>query len=164
MKKTILLLLFTVTVLFLLNCQKEVSSETGTLGLTAEEYIDYTIDGVSYHLEPDSLVTLSGFNSTSLNLTTSQISGFKRLSPDRCVIFVRHPDTTTSGNFPLLNIHVQKYRSIFFSGQNVPPKVSMKNIPLKINEFYEGSMVGNFIDTSLIQHTISCNFKVKRKI
>jgi hypothetical protein len=164
MKKIQSIIFFSGLSLLLTACQQEVLQDR----VTADEFVRYNLDGVSYELGTDTadhfLGILDTANVPTYNISNSQVSSYRWRTPNRFFILFRHPQATSSGTYPVLSIHVQQFRSKDIRLQSPPPNVTMSNIPLLVGQYFEGNIAGQFIDTSSVQHTISGNFRVKRRI
>ena len=125
-------------------------------GVSSQQYINYTLDGVNYSilgLATDSLTAFTIQQGTTMN--NSYISGFTYASQTECS-FKFNSATQVPGTYPLTDIFVNGTMAL-----NPPVSVNITNFPLTPAEFYEGSFSGNFTD-SLSTHTITGNFRVRR--
>lgn len=125
-------------------------------GTVSTEFIDYTLDGVNYHMGTgDSLLAWSVDSAGTANDFTD-IMGAR--SPN--FIKVQFNTTAqTAGSYKLNTLSVQNY----FQNTLVQPfNVNLTSYAASAGQFYEGSFSGQFKDGANVTHTISCTFRLRR--
>jgi hypothetical protein len=134
-------------------------TEVGTVtacGTVSTESVDYTLDGVNYHLGTGDS-TLAYSKDSSINtLNSTYIMAAK--SP-KFIDFIIKTTAQTPGVYQLLSISVQN----FFQTTVVQPlNVNLTGFATSPGQFYEGSFTGQFKDGSNVTHNITCTFRVRR--
>jgi hypothetical protein len=125
-------------------------------GVSSQQYINYTLDGVNYSilgLATDSLTAFTTSQGTTFYNT--YISGFTNTNQNE-ITFRFNAPSQVPGTYPITELNVNNKHA-----GNPPVSVNITNFPLTPAEFYEGSFSGNFTD-SLATHTITGNFRVRR--
>jgi len=126
-------------------------------GTVSTEYIDYTLDGTTYHfVAGDSLMGYS--KPDTLGTATGSIVIFGARSPN-VIQFQIATTAQTPGTYPLYWLDVHSYH------QNIliqPFNVNLTSYPASAGQFYQGSFTGQFKDGSNVTHSISCTFRVRR--
>jgi len=138
---------------------------TGNLtscGTSSQEYYNYTLDGVSY-----SITANSPFQSIFLDGIGSW-SGYwdVGLRGDDQVHFLnlrfRMPQQLIPGSYPVLALSVNSFSQ--FNNTLIDPFYVTITKAANIGEYWEGSFAGQFKDLNNVLHTISCNFRVQRRL
>ncbi|MCX6315868.1 MAG: carboxypeptidase-like regulatory domain-containing protein [Bacteroidetes bacterium] len=138
---------------------------TGNLvacGVSAAQFINYTLDGVNYSITsaeaPDYIYGFSLLSGAS-SYTNSLLGSKNSLNKNINLSFISTAQVV--GVYPLSNISTQNYQSI-----NVltPSTVTVTNFPGATGAFFEGSFNGSFRDSLnlTVVHTISGDFKIRR--
>lgn len=126
---------------------------------TAQEYIDYTLDGTSFHLDTvNDTLTVSNYISFGTTNTVSYISGFRRTTgPVGYIILTCIQPSPGTGTYPSsLPCEV--------NAMSIPDsslQVTVTSYANNIGDYFEGTFSGNFIDAG-VTHTISGAFRAKR--
>ena len=125
-------------------------------GTVSTEFIDYTLDGTSYHFgSGDSTLAYSADSAGTANDVTT-IMGAK--SPNY-IQFHMNTTAQTPGSYKLTGISVQNY---FQTTVVQPLNVNLTSFATSPGQFYEGSFAGQFKDAANVTHNISCTFRVRR--
>jgi hypothetical protein len=125
-------------------------------GTSSEQYINYTLDGISYSISGSSIDS-SMYGSTNDSGYTS-ISGYGGSGNISTTV-----QGSIVGTFPMLNLSVNNYQN---ADLEQPSTITFTSYPASVGNFYEGSLNGSFISyrntDSAITHTITGTFKVRR--
>lgn len=124
-------------------------------GVSTSQFVNYTLDGVSYALSDTNSSTFSAIDTTSnfsihavnKSLKNSIAFDIPDQDPDKSLL--------TSLTFNIGNEYIW---------QTAPGgiTVSLTNNPKMAGEYFEGSFAGNFSDNNKQSHEVSCTFRVRR--
>jgi hypothetical protein len=110
-------------------------------GVSAQQYINYTLDGVNYSITSaspqDSLTAYTSSQGTTV--LSTMIAGSQSVSGGGNIYFTFTHPTATVGTYNIASISVQS-----FSGNTTvvsPSTVTLTNYPAAIGEFYQGTFV-----------------------
>lgn len=131
-------------------------------GVSTNQYINYTLDGVNYSFTGAVADSLTGWTSGNASGTTSlstNISGFNMNSNNSFGFSFISP-TATAGSYALSTLRVQNYQQ----GNTLvtPFHVTMTTFPTAVGLYYEGSLTGQFRDAQNVLHNVSSTFRVRR--
>lgn len=138
-------------------------TDAGTItacGTTSSQFINYTLDGVSFNLIPpaDSLTAFTSGQGQASAFYTS--IGGTRMNGTANLSFNFQSPTQAAGSYPMQFLMVNNLDSI----QMVPPiNVNITNFPTASAGFYEGNFSGQFTDAMNVPHNISATFRVRRR-
>lgn len=133
-------------------------------GTSSLEYINYTIDGVSYSFS--SLVPthdINGFSIDSSNAIESYMSGIDQPTGRALAIQFKSP-ARAAGVYPLTFLYFDQ--SIATSAYSLvhPFDITITNYPQATGQFFEGSLSGQFkMNVTGVIRNISCSFRVRRQ-
>ena len=130
-------------------------------GISAEQYINYTLNGNNYSMNstvPDSLMAYT-WQQGSLPFTT-MISGMT-ISNTNYLGIDFTSTALTAGSYPVTRLTVHDYRRI---GIIAPFNINVTNFPASPGGFYEGSFSGQFRDSANLTplHSINGTFRIRR--
>ncbi|MGZ8544626.1 MAG: hypothetical protein ACXWV0_04985, partial [Flavisolibacter sp.] len=130
-------------------------------GTTIEQYINYSIDGISYNLAApvDSLMAYTYQDSTQTSGYSTYINGM-RLAGGAVVSSVElsfNHATLANGTYQatVMNNHVFQQTTL-----DQPFNVVITNFPTAPGQFYEGSFSGTF--TANVTHTVTGTFRIRK--
>lgn len=127
-------------------------------GASAEQFINYTIDGTEYNITSAENDTITGFNFNMGELNNADFHGGKT-SPGIGNISFTALEVSGKGKYPVSNLTLQNFRYVTIIQ---PTEVTLTSYANAAGEFYEGTLSGKFSDSSTAIHNISCTFKVRR--
>lgn len=135
-------------------------------GVSANEFVDYTVDGVTYNISANIGDSLYGHTSQVAGATTfgTTISGMKYIAstPNNPNIF--HVEFGHSveapGTYAIGALRVQNYQQ----GNTLlaPSNITFTAFPTSIAGFYEGTLNASFKDASNVTHMVTATFRVRR--
>jgi hypothetical protein len=126
-------------------------------GTSSAQYINYTYDGISYTVGANLQDSLVGFTSTQGGMFYTYISASQLGTVNQFSVNVQHA-SATAGTYPASYISVRGKNSAMGNASSV----TFTNFPPAAGQFYEGSVSGNFTDSSSVTHTVSATFRVRR--
>ena len=130
-------------------------------GLSSEEFIDYTIDGVNYRISStvatDSLTAFTTLDSAQVNTRYTFFSGIQVGRANN--ITMRFRQAAAAGTYPLDELMVQSFQQTTVVA---PFNVTLTSYPQTAGLFYEGSFTGSFRDAANTSHTLSGTFRLRR--
>jgi hypothetical protein len=131
-------------------------------GVSAQQYINYTLDGVNYSITSaspqDSLTAYTSSQGTTV--LSTMIAGSQSVSGGGNIYFTFTHPTATVGTYNIASISVQS-----FSGNTTvvsPSTVTLTNYPAAIGEFYQGTFAANFKDAQQVLHNVTGAFKLRK--
>jgi hypothetical protein len=130
-------------------------------GVSAQQYINYTFDGVNYSItsaNPQDTLTANTSSQGTTNFFTNLFGRNVQLG-NYCYFQFQNP-TASVGTYNITSIRVQNY------SQNLtimtPSTVTLTNYPAIVGDFYQGTFVSNFKDSLQVLHNVSGDFKVRK--
>jgi hypothetical protein len=133
-----------------------------TCGVSALEFINYTLDGTDYNLSKtsnlDSLLAFTN-SGTGSDFTTTVIGSSANNTAN--TINFNFINNGAAGVFAISNLYVMNLNNTTLIQ---PFNVDLTNYPQNIGEFYEGNFSGQFTDASnpTPLHNISCSFRLRK--
>jgi len=130
-------------------------------GTSTSQFINYTLDGISYNLVSPADSLTGGTSSQGSTTNYTFINGMRS-----------NATTSISFNFQSPSQTPGTYQATYFAVNNLPidtsrtttpVNVSVTNFPASAGSFYEGSLSGQFTDMQNVNHTISGTFRVRRR-
>jgi hypothetical protein len=138
-------------------------TNAGTLsacGTSAEQFVDYTLDGVNYRIsstvQQDSLTAFT--DSLQSPSKTTYLNGAQVGGANEITLRFSHA-ALANGTYALTYLAVQNYQNVTIVS---PFNVVVTNFPQAAGQFYEGSFTGSFKDMANATHTLSGTFKMRR--
>jgi hypothetical protein len=128
-------------------------------GQSASEFINYTLDGVSYALISPADSLMASTSSQGSTITYTSIFGWRANSTTSITFNFQSP-TPAAGTYQVGYLSVNNLDSIRIT---TPINIAITNFPTTIGGFYEGNFNGTFNDVSNVSHTINASFRVRRK-
>jgi hypothetical protein len=127
-------------------------------GTSAEQYINYTLNGTDYTITSVANDTITGFNFNMGVENNVDIHGGKAPPGSGSISFTALGVSAT-GTFPIINLVLQNFRLITMLQ---PFNVNLTTYANTAGEFYEGTLAGKFTDSASTIHNLSATFKVRR--
>jgi hypothetical protein len=126
-------------------------------GNSSAQFINYTLDGTSYTItSADSLTAFT--QSQGGGSSNTYIDGMQ-IGTDNRLTFKFANTMNATGTYPLINMEVRNNTNLTLV---TPFNVTITTFPQTVGEFYEGSLSGQFKDSSNVTHNISCSFRARR--
>ena len=136
------------------------STNTGNInvcGTSAQEYINYTLDGTSYTIAntpADSLDAWTSSQGTTQHVTF--INAFQ-MSTNNGIYFSFSSPSLANGTYAMMTLGVQTFNQVSIVQ---PSTVTMTNFPTVPGQYYEGTFTAQF--NSGGAHTLTGNFRIRK--
>lgn len=137
-------------------------------GAAATQFVNYTLDGVSYSMSFPSSTYIFFGRTDSIQvgmMATSNISVYSpNANTNRFNISFRHQGLSP-GTYQLNSLAVENYSSIG-GGMSVTitqSSVVINNFPQSAGQYYEGSLSSTFRDSLNANHTLTGTFRILRQ-
>jgi hypothetical protein len=131
-------------------------------GISAQQYINYTLDGTSYsHVAPaDSMFAISRQIQGSTNWTTSISANSMNSQTPAGISFGFESPGQVAGSYPITGLSV---RNLMQGNTPVAPfNVNVTSFPTSVGQFYEGNLNGQFRDAQNNLHTLNATFRIRK--
>ena len=127
-------------------------------GTSTQQYVNYTLDGISYSLPMLSTDTLYSWSQLIQGTTTWETYFTSVSTPNSAFCAIKfHSPSLIPGTYPLTYLATNNMLA-----NTISVNVNMTAVAQNPTEFNEGNFSGSFNDLGGNTHTISCNFRLRR--
>ena len=130
-------------------------------GISAEQYINYTLDGTNYSTNSLGNDSLMGYTWQQGAVPFTTILTGMSISSNSSITVEFQSNSQVAGTYPVSRLYVNGFNQVEIIA---PFNVTLTNFPATAGGFYEGSFTGQFRDQSnpSITHTLNGTFRLRR--
>ena len=130
-------------------------------GISAEQYINYTLDGTNYSTNSLGNDSLMGYTWQQGAVPFTTILTGMSISSNSSITVEFQSNSQVAGTYPVSRLYVNGFNQVEIIA---PFNVTLTNFPAAAGGFYEGSFTGQFRDQSnpSVTHNLNGTFRLRR--
>jgi hypothetical protein len=130
-------------------------------GISAEQYINYTLDGTNYSTNSLGNDSLMGYTWQQGTVPFTTILTGMSISSNSSITVEFQSNSQVAGTYPVSRLYVNGFNQVEII---TPFNISLTNFPATAGAFYEGSFTGQFRDQSnpSVTHNLNGTFRLRR--
>jgi hypothetical protein len=130
-------------------------------GISAEQYINYTLDGTNYSTNSLGNDSLMGYTWQQGTVPFTTILTGMSISSNSSITVEFQSNSQVAGTYPVSRLYVNGFNQVEII---TPFNITLTNFPATAGGFYEGSFTGQFRDQSnpSVTHNLNGTFRLRR--